>query len=114
GANDIASSANKIFTLIYHEKKRFVERVDYLTSPGWLTGGRSREEAGLMGGGVEKVITNLGILGFDNENREMELVAVHPGVDPKDVQERTGFPLRISKNLTETPPPTEAELALLR
>lgn len=114
GANDIASSANRVFIISYHEKKRFVEKVDFCTSPGFLQGGRSREEQGLLGGGVEKVITNLGILGFDPETREMQLLAIHPGVTVKDVQEKTGFELRVSAQLEETPPPTEEELKVLR
>ncbi len=85
-----------------------------LVDVGLLEGGRSREEQGLVGGGVEKVITNLGILGFDPHTREMQLVAIHPGVTVKDVQERTGFELRVSAQLEETPPPTEEELKLLR
>lgn len=114
GANDIASSANSIFIISYHEKKRFVERVDYVTSPGFLDGGRSREQSGLLGGGVEKVITNLGILGFDKETREMTLVAVHPGVTVEDVQAKTGFKLRVADDLEVTTPPSEEELKLLR
>ncbi len=114
GANDIASSANRVFIIIYHEIKRFVEKVDYLTSPGFLTGRCSREEQGLLGLGPEKVITNLGILGFDPQTREMQLVAIHPGVTVKDVQEKTGFELQVSAQLEETSPPTEEELKLLR
>ena len=114
GANDIASSANRVFIISYHEKKRFVEKVDFITSPGFVKGGRSREECGLLGGGVEKVITNLGILEFDPQTRAMQLVALHPGVTVKDVQEKTGFELGVSSQLEETPPPTEEELKLLR
>jgi glutaconate CoA-transferase subunit B len=114
GANDIASSANRIFIISYHEKRRLIEKVDFITSPGFLRGGRSREEQGLVGGGVEKVITNLGILGFDPQTREMQLVAIHPGVSVKDVQEKTGFALKVSDKLQETTPPSEEELKLLR
>ncbi|MBI2089576.1 MAG: 3-oxoadipate--succinyl-CoA transferase subunit B [Deltaproteobacteria bacterium] len=114
GANDIASSANKVFIISYHERRRFVEKVDFLTSPGFLDGGRSRENEGLLGGGVEKVITNLGILEFDKETREMKLVAVHPGVSVKEVQEKTGFELLIADDLQVTTPPSAEELTLLR
>jgi len=114
GANDIASSANKVFIISYHEKRRFVEKVDFITSPGFLDGGRSREEKGLLGGGVEKVITNLGILEFDKETRAMKLVAVHPGVSVKEAQEKTGFELAIADDLQVTTPPSGQELKLLR
>ena len=114
GANDIASSANRVFIISYHEKRRFVEKVDFITSPGFLDGGRSREEKGLLGGGVEKVITNLGILEFDKKTRAMKLVAVHPGVSVKEVQEKTGFELAIADDLQVTTPPSGQELKLLR
>lgn len=114
GANDIASSANKVFIISYHERRRFVEKVDFLTSPGFLDGGRSRENEGLLGGGVEKIITNLGILEFDKETREMKLVAVHPGVRVKEVQEKTGFELAIADDLQVSTPPSGEELKLLR
>ena len=114
GANDIASSANRVFIISYHEKKRFVDKVDFLTSPGYLSGKDSRERAGLVGPGVEKVITNLGILDFDPVSREMRLAAVHPGVSANDVKERTGFELSVAKDLQVTEPPTQDELKLLR
>ena len=110
----VASSANSIFIISYHEKKRFVEKVDYVTSPGFLDGGHSREQSGLLGGGVEKVITNLGILEFDKETREMTLVAVHPGIAVEEVLAKTGFKLRIADDLEVTTPPSEEELKLLR
>ena len=114
GANDIASSANEVYIIMYHEKKRFVERVDFLTSPGYLTGGRSFEESGLVGGGVQKVITNLGILDFEPKTRRMRVVALHPGVRVEEVHAKTGFELLVADNLEVTPPPTDEELKLLR
>lgn len=114
GANDIASSANQVFIIIYHEKKRFVPKVDYLTSPGWLTGGRSFEEAGLVGGGVQQVITNLGILDFHPETRKMRIAGLHPGITIDDIRAKTGFELEVAPKLTTTEPPSKAELELLR
>lgn len=114
GANDIASSANRLFIISYHEKKRFVDKVDFVTSPGYLSGGRAREESGLLGGGVEKVITNLGIMGFDPVTRQMKLVAIHPGVTLDEIRAKTGFDLQVEKDLEVTAPPTEEELKLLR
>ncbi len=114
GANDIASSANKVFIISYHEKRRFVEEVDYVTSPGFLKGGNAREKAGLLGAGVERVITNLGVLEFETKDREMQLTALHPGITEEEVQEKTGFKVNISENLEVTTPPSEEELKSLR
>ncbi len=114
GANSIASLASKILVSMHHERKRFVERVDFITSPGYLQGGDSREKAGLTEGGAYKVITHLGILGFDEETRRMRLEALHPGASVEEVRDRTGFELIIPGDLPYTEPPTEEELRILR
>ncbi len=114
GANDIASLASKILVAMHHEKKRFVERVDFVTTPGYLEGGDSREKAGLTRGGAYKVITHLGIFGFDKKTRKMCLEALHPGAGVEDVKERTGFELIIPEDIPDTKPPTEEELGILR
>jgi len=114
GANDIASLASKILVAMHHEKKRFVERVDFITTPGYLQGGDSREKAGLTVGGVYQVITHLGIFGFDKETRRMCIQALHPGVDIEEVKERTGFELIIQDDLPRTEPPSQEELRILR
>lgn len=114
GANPIASLASKILVAMHHERKRFVEKVDFITAPGYLQGGDSREKAGLTEGGVYQVITHLGIFGFDEKTRRMRLEALHPEVSVEEVKERTGFELIISENLPYTDPPTEEELRILR
>jgi len=114
GANPIASLASKILVAMHHERKRFVEKVDFITAPGYLQGGDSREKAGLTEGGVYKVITHLGIFGFDEETRRMRLEALHPGAGVEDVKDRTGFELIIPGDLPYTEPPTEEELRILR
>jgi len=114
GANDIISSCNKIIIAAHHEKRRFVEKVDFITSPGYLHGGDSREKSGLIFGRLYKVITNLGIMSFDEKSRQMKLEAVHPGVSVKDVIENTGFELIIPEKVSITTPPTERELKILR
>jgi glutaconate CoA-transferase subunit B len=114
GANDIASLASKILVAMHHEKKRFVERVDFITTPGYLQGGDSRERAGLTHGGVYKVITHLGIFGFEEKSRRMRLEALHPGATVEEVVERTGFEMIISKKVTRTPEPTAEELRILK
>jgi glutaconate CoA-transferase subunit B len=97
-----------------HEKRRFVERVDFVTSPGFLSGRQSRSEQGLIAGGMFRVVTDLGLLGFDEGSKRMKLLALHPGVTTDRVQENTGFPLTIEADLPVTDVPTENELAVLR
>lgn len=113
GGNDIASLADMIVAM-KHEKRRFVEKVDFITSPGFLTGGNSRAEAGLPAGGMYRVVTDLGILGFDPQTKAMMVVALHPGVSAKDIQDNTGFELPVPADVPTTEPPTSAELAVLR
>lgn len=113
GGNDIASLA-RMLVAMKHEKRRFVERVDFVTSPGFLRGGESRLEAGLLSGGMHRVITDLAILGFDPVSRRMRLEALHPEVTREQVQAETGFPLLAAPSLETTRPPTEAEMAALR
>ena len=114
GANVIASCAKRVLIIMQQERRRFVERVDYITSPGFLTGGNSRREAGLTGGGPDKVITDLGVLGFDSDSKRMKLMSLHPGVTVQQVRDATGFELIVPDNVEVTPPPTEQELQILR
>jgi glutaconate CoA-transferase subunit B len=113
GGNDIASLTQMIVAM-KHEKRRFVERVDFVTSPGFLTGGHSRREAGLVAGGMFRVVTDLGLLRFDEQSKRMKLLALHPGVTAERVQQHTGFELLAAPDLPCTDPPTEQELAVLR
>ena len=113
GGNDIASLTQMIVAM-RHEKRRFVDRVDFVTSPGFLSGGDSRREAGLTAGGMFRVVTELGIFGFEERSKRMQLLALHPGVTADQVQANTGFELLIAADLSVTEPPTENELAVLR
>jgi glutaconate CoA-transferase subunit B len=114
GANDIVSLCREVMIVTMHEKRRFVEKVDFITSPGFLEGGRSREAAGLHFGQVSQIITNLGLLDFEEQSRAMRLRALHPGVTVAEVQDQTGFELIVPERIETTEPPTEAELALVR
>jgi glutaconate CoA-transferase, subunit B len=113
GGNDIAS-LTQIIVAMKHEKRRFVNRVDFITSPGFLAGGDSRHDAGLLAGGMYRVVTDLGMLGFEERSKRMELVALHPGVTAGRVQANTGFELLVAADLPVTDSPTENELAVLR
>jgi glutaconate CoA-transferase subunit B len=113
GACDIACLSKRTIIIALHEKRRFPERVDYITSPGWLEGGDSRGKAGLRRGGPSAVVTTMGLLRFRPDTRDMYLVNYHPGLSPQAVAEATGFPLDV-KSAVETPEPTEQELRILR
>ncbi len=113
GGNDI-SSLTQMIVVMKHEKRRFVEKVDYVTSPGFLSGGASRTEAGLIAGGMYRVVTDLAILGFDPDSRDMIVIALHPGVEMSQVQENTGFELTASSSVMRTEPPRLDELKVLR
>jgi len=113
GGNDIASLTQMIVAM-KHEKRRFVKRVDFVTSPGFLWGGDTRREAGLTAGGMFRVVTDLGLLGFDEGTKRMKLLALHACVTADQVQEKTGFQLLMDTDLPVIDPPTENELAVLR
>ncbi len=115
GANDVGSFCWRTIILMRQDRRRFVEKVDYITTPGYLTGPGAREAAGLPAGtGPYRVITQLGVYGFDEETKRMMLLSVHPGVSIEQVKENTGFELIIPEEVEETEPPTEEELKILR
>jgi glutaconate CoA-transferase subunit B len=113
GACDAASQAFGVIIFMQQEKKRFVEKVDYLSSVGWLRGGDSRQRAGYARGGPMAVVTNLGVMKFEAESRRMYLSEYYPGVTPAQVAENTGFALDVSRAREAVPPSTE-ELTILR
>jgi glutaconate CoA-transferase, subunit B len=113
GGNDIASLAQMIVAM-KHEKRRFVEHVDFITSPGYLRGGGARQAAGLLAGGMFRVVTDLAVFGFDDEERRMQVISLNPGVSREQVQDNTGFVLEFAADLGMTEPPTEQELQMLR
>lgn len=114
GANDIATSCREVFVVTTHEKRRFVERVDFVTSPGWLSGGDSRSAKGLPLGGPSTVVTDLARFGFDAVSRRMVLTGLQPGVSLDDVQDNTGFEIVSADNLEDLDPPAADELAAVR
>jgi glutaconate CoA-transferase subunit B len=114
GANDIASSARRTILMVRLEKRRFVQRVDFITSPGHLEGGTSRKKAGLVGGGPSAVITNKAIFRFDDTTGEMYLESAHPGVTIEEVKESVSWDLKTAEKVKVTPPPTPEELMVIR
>src|SRR6476620_5936981 len=113
GGNDISSLANMIVAM-KHEKRRFVEHVDFVTSPGYLRGGDTRRASGLPTGGMFRVVTELAVFSFEDEERRMKVAALNPGVSREEVQDKTGFELIFDNDLAVTEPPSEPELATLR
>jgi glutaconate CoA-transferase subunit B len=114
GACDLASLAQRHIIIMTHEKRRFVPRVDYITSPGFGDGPGWRQKVGLPRGGPATVITTMGILKFDPKTKEMMLVSLHPGVSVDAVRANTGWPLKVDVELAQTPEPTEEELGMLK
>jgi glutaconate CoA-transferase subunit B len=113
GACDLACLARRHIIIMAHEKRRFVPRVDYVTSPGYGEGPGWRERVGLPRGGPASVITTLGVFHFDPASCEMTLVSLHPGVVVEQVRANTGWPLKTSSTLHLTPAPSPAELEMI-
>jgi len=114
GACEIATNARRTFMIMRLKRRAFVDKLDFVTSPGHLTGGESRTRLGLPGGGPELVITDKAVLDFANGEREMQLTALYPGVTREHVQAEMGWPLRVAATVQETGAPTSEELRLIR
>ena len=114
GACEIATNAQRTFMIMRLKRRAFVEKTDFITSPGHLSGGDSRARLGLPGKGPEIVITDKAILNFDNADREMQLSALYPGVSEADVRAETGWELRRAPKLEQVSAPSVEELRLIR
>jgi glutaconate CoA-transferase subunit B len=115
GGNDVGSHCWQTIAIMRHDTRRFVEDVDFITTPGYLSGPGTREAAGLPPDtGPFRVVSNLAVLGFHPQSKRMMLLATQPGVSVEDVIENTGFDLVIAEQVESNPPPTEEELQLLR
>jgi len=115
GGNDVGSSCWRTIALMPHDRRRFVERVDFITTPGYLTGLGAREAAGLpRGTGPYRVVTTLALLGYHPESKRMQLLATQPGVSVDQVVESTGFELLIPEQVEANPAPSAEELRILR
>lgn len=113
GSADVAALSGRTVVIAHHQRRRFPERVDYCTSPGWLAGGKTREEAGIPGGGPIAVVTTMAVIRFRPDTREPYLASYHPGLNGNTVQGETGFALDCTEAV-ETIPPTPEELQILR
>ena len=113
GAPDIAAMAKRMIAIMNHQKHRLVERVEYITSPGFIDGGDSREKAGVEGGGPAAVITDRAILRPVGPDHELHLTSIHPGHTEQEILENTGWDLKVAPDVSETPEPTAAEMDAL-
>jgi len=115
GASYMASSCERTILIIPHEKRKFNEKLNYITSPGFLDGSPdARKRAGLLGAGPYRVITTKAIMGFDEKTHRMKLLQTLPGETVESVQNATGFKLMVADDVSAFPPPTKEELRLIR
>jgi glutaconate CoA-transferase, subunit B len=114
GGNDMATSGKRVLAIMPQDPKKFVEKLDYLTSPGFLDGPGARKRCGMIGGGPSVVVSTMGVYRFDQETREMYLTEFFPGQSVERVRANCSFDLRVSPDVKQTEPPTEDEIAVLR
>ena len=115
GAGSMAASCERTISIMALEKRRFVERLDFVTSIGFGDGSPNyRRKAGVLGSGPYRVITNQALFGFDDATHRMMLLEVAPGKTAEDIQDQVGFELLISPELKEMAVPSDDDLALLR
>jgi len=113
GSLEIAAWADRCYLLTPHQKRRFPERCDFRTSAGFLEGRAQRKATGVRGSGPVAVVTDLGLLEPD-ESGELVLTAVHPGIDPQQARQNTGWDLKVADAVRLTEPPSDEELRILR
>ncbi len=113
GACDVASFVDRTIIFMQQQKRKFVAKLDYLTSPGWLGGNDSRAAAGLAPGGPAAVITDMAVFRFHDQTRRMYLDAIYPGIEPRKVLDNMGFEVDTDQ-VQNFQPPTKKELEILR
>ncbi|HEU18754.1 MAG TPA: 3-oxoacid CoA-transferase [Deltaproteobacteria bacterium] len=115
GANDFGSFCWNMMIMTPQDSQRFTEKCDFITTPGYLQGGNSRDESGLpKGTGPYRIITNMAVFDFEPESKRMRIISINPGYSEKDVQDNCGFELLKAKKIKDTHPPTQKELTVLR
>jgi len=113
GANDIASCAKRTIIIMRHEERKLKKAISFVTSPGYISGGESRVQAGLKGG-PSRVITDKAIFGFHPETKQMMLMSIHPGTTLVDVLGTMGFSPVVPEHVPLTEPPTQEQVRLIR
>ena len=113
-APEIATSCGEIFIIMAQGKRSFVDKLDFVTSIGHVSGGDSRARLGVATKCPTKLITDLALFEPDARSKEMTVVSLHPGVTREQVRDNTGRPVKFAAQVEETPPPTARELEVLR
>ncbi|MFW9844394.1 MAG: CoA-transferase subunit beta, partial [Candidatus Thorarchaeota archaeon] len=113
GGNDIASSAKRLIIMMAHDKRKFLKKLDYMTSPGYLDGPGSREKYSLVGDGPEIVITDMCQMDFEPDTKKIRLKSVHPGFTVDDVKENVMFDLIIPDDVPTTEEPTQEQIDIM-
>ena len=115
GGNDVGSLCWRTIAIMRHDRQRFVPQVDFVTTPGYLSGPGAREAAGLpRGTGPYRVVTNLAVLGYHPQTSRMQVLSLQPGATLETVIENTGFELSIADRVDQGAPPSDEELRILR
>lgn len=114
GACEIATNAGRVLMIMRLKRRAFVEKLDFMTSPGHLDGGDRRSQLGLPGGGPELVVTDRALFRFDEATGEMTLTELAPGETLDSIQNDIGWPLKVSPQMTQMKPPTPEELQTIR
>jgi acyl CoA:acetate/3-ketoacid CoA transferase beta subunit len=115
GANDVGSLCHRTILIMRQDKRKFAERMDFITTPGYLQGGSSRYDSGLPAGtGPYRVISQLAIFDFEPVSKRMRLYSTHPGVEVETVLESSGFEILVPDKVHTTEPPTQRELDVLQ
>lgn len=114
GAPEIASGCREVFVIVPQTPRSFVARVDFITSVGYGTGGEYRTRLGIQTAGPSLVITDLCLLRPHPVTKELMVTSIHPGVTRETIAARTGWPVKFSDDVAQTPPPRTEELAVLR
>jgi glutaconate CoA-transferase, subunit B len=114
GAPEIAASSKEVLITLRQNKRAFIEKLDFVTSGGYFTGGDSRAKLNLPGKGPTAVITDLGVMTPDPVTKELTLTSIHPGITVEKVIESTGWALKVAPQLSTSEAPTETELRVLR
>ncbi len=114
GAPEIAAMAGRILIVLRHSRRAFVDRLDFVTTVGFLDGGDARQRLGLPGAGPTHVVTDLCVMEPDPQTKELQVTRIHPGVEREQIVEATGWPVRFAAEMTTTAPPDRQELEALR
>ncbi|MCC6260684.1 MAG: CoA-transferase subunit beta [Anaerolineales bacterium] len=113
GSQEIAAWANRCYIMTPHQKRRFPEKVEFMTSAGFINGNDDRQSRGLRGGGMVGVVTDIGFM-EPNASGEMILTALHPGKTAEEARANTGWNLKVADQIKTTEAVTKKELRILR